>query len=721
MLKFKIIAILLSILAAVSLVADELLLSARVLTAEGKTLAGANVLFPEEEKGAATDYDGYFSIKLNSGPQAVIISYIGFKTFIDTLNISPDMELPLHFFLQREAFEIGGITVLADRDLLPDQAASVSEIRSGEIEHLQASSLGDVLQLLPGRAFQNPGLTAVRQAAIRSSSVEGTADRNEYLGTQVIIDDNRISNNANLQIDTDANSGTVQRTTENSGVDLRQIPADNIESVEIIRGVPSSKYGDLTSGVVKVQTKISPDPLRMKYKTNLQDQELNLNGGIKISSHTVSLNLNAANSARDPRIKDYDYTRLSGQLNHRVSLGKNRLTLTQRFYITRTFDEQGLREGDLMQTERYNRDAIFRWNSQTQWLIQPEHKLNINISLNRNRQNSYAKRLVSVDNTYITDRMTSGVQEGAYVQHYISQLWVKGLAETDQLHADYQGKLQTGNISHQISSGLTLQREGNNGEGRIFDPLLPPSINSAMRSRPRAYSETPDLWLTALYAENRIKGVWGIPWDLQLGLRYDQFGENEPFSRHWGDALQPRANFMLSPTPKSRLRFGYGMTAKSPTLAMLYPNPIYYDLDDINEYNDIDSLRRVIVSTEIYQRHNPHLKASRQKKMELGGDLELGNFGFSLSLYRNQTKDGFIQSDIIPIFRYKYDYPVWPDTSGKSIRDSVWTYYSRYENSASILSEGIEFSLQTRPVLPLSSRLRIEASWNRTETAHAAY
>ena len=30
-------------------------------------------------------------------------------------------------------------------------------------------------------------------------------------------------------------------TTENSGLDMRQIPADNIESVEVIRGIPFIK------------------------------------------------------------------------------------------------------------------------------------------------------------------------------------------------------------------------------------------------------------------------------------------------------------------------------------------------------------------------------------------------------------------------------------------------------------------------------------------------
>ncbi|MDZ7763810.1 MAG: TonB-dependent receptor plug domain-containing protein [Melioribacteraceae bacterium] len=70
------------------------------------------------------------------------------------------------------------------------------------------------------------------------------------LGTQVIIDGVPVSNTANLQ-------AGIGYSTAGSGVDLRLIPAENIESVEIIRGVPSVKYGDLVDGAVIVKSKAS--------------------------------------------------------------------------------------------------------------------------------------------------------------------------------------------------------------------------------------------------------------------------------------------------------------------------------------------------------------------------------------------------------------------------------------------------------------------------------
>src|SRR6056297_1517758 len=116
------------------------------------------------------------------------------------------------------------------------------KISSGEIEHLQATSLGDVLNLVPGiEKSQNPGLSKQSLVGIRSVTVSGTQGLLESFGSTVIVDGNEISSGANAM-----GSGR-------SGVDLRTIPADNIESVEVISGIPSAEYGNFSNGVIKVK------------------------------------------------------------------------------------------------------------------------------------------------------------------------------------------------------------------------------------------------------------------------------------------------------------------------------------------------------------------------------------------------------------------------------------------------------------------------------------
>ncbi|EXY31053.1 tonB-dependent Receptor Plug domain protein, partial [Bacteroides fragilis str. 3397 T10] len=69
-----------------------------------------------------------------------------------------------------------------------------------------------------------------------------------------------------------SNNGTLSQggfsSTAFVGTDLRQISADDIESVEVIRGIPSAEYGDLTSGLVVVHSKIGQTPWQIKGKIN---------------------------------------------------------------------------------------------------------------------------------------------------------------------------------------------------------------------------------------------------------------------------------------------------------------------------------------------------------------------------------------------------------------------------------------------------------------------
>ncbi|MDD5766638.1 MAG: TonB-dependent receptor, partial [Candidatus Marinimicrobia bacterium] len=691
------------------------ILKGHIQDEKGSPLAGANVILKENYAGTAADLNGDFTIRTKPGDYTLEITFIGFEKFREKINLNAGETLTKQVNLKISYFEIGGIIVVAEKELLPSEATTKTRISSGEIEHVQASSLSDVLKLVPGQRFDNPGLQDLKQASIRTSSVDDKySNRNAAFGTQVIVDNVPVSNNANMQIDSKVNSSTAQWTTEKSGIDLRQIPADNIEEIEVIRGIPSAKYGDLSSGIIHVKTKSESVQQRFKYKYNLQNQELNINGGFKIADQFFNYNANYARSTRDIRIEDYGYTRVSGQVSHVAKLFKNLYTVDNRLYMTRTFDEQGLREGDLYQTEKYNRDYIIRYNHQSRFIITPKQKLDISYSMNLDRQNSYVKKLISSDNTYISDRMTEGTQEGHYFQSAISKFWVKGKAWNQYFSAEYSGTMNTWNIGHRLIAGVSYRHEKNNGPGRIFDPNVPPSLSSILRDRPRSYDGLPALKISSGYVEDQIAGKLFVPVELNIGLRYEQYGsETGAFPKNNGAFLNPRFNAIVSPTENSQLRFGYGTTSKAPSLAMLFPNPIYFDLADINRFTG-DSTSLVVVSTYIYDRENKNLKGFQQIKRELSYDQKVGGLGFTLTGYSNTTFNGFASTIIRPIFLYKYDYPNWPDLTGKTISDSVYTTYSVEANSQNTYTRGLEFSVQTNPFTPLKMKLRVEAAYNYT-------
>jgi len=56
-----------------------------------ETLIGVNIIFPEIQVGATTNEYGFYSITLPEGTYKIIISYLGFTTFSETITLSENM------------------------------------------------------------------------------------------------------------------------------------------------------------------------------------------------------------------------------------------------------------------------------------------------------------------------------------------------------------------------------------------------------------------------------------------------------------------------------------------------------------------------------------------------------------------------------------------------------------------------------------------------------
>ena len=57
-------------------------------------------------------------------------------------------------------------------------------------------------------------------------------------------------------------------STMSKGMDMRTISTDNIEKVEIIRGIPSVAYGNVANGAVIIQRKMNVSPLSARFKAD---------------------------------------------------------------------------------------------------------------------------------------------------------------------------------------------------------------------------------------------------------------------------------------------------------------------------------------------------------------------------------------------------------------------------------------------------------------------
>jgi len=695
-------------------------------------IGSATVVVDETQFSAKTQDDGSFIIKgIPAGIYNISVSAAGYgRTILLKIKISAGQTTFQQIYVRRspdegEQFYIGGIEVQAQNELLPEKAATVTSITSGEIEHIQASSLGDALELLPGQKMTNPGLEDVKQIAVRHISTTDEADRNATLGTQILMDGVPLSNNANLQLDTDLNDGSTYRVTVNAGLDLRQIAADNIRSIEVVRGIPPVRFGDLTSGAVIVDTRAGYTPYRAKYKYNPRNNELNLSGGYRWVEDEFGFNVNYARSLRDIRVDGDAYSRISAQLNLLNAFDDDKLQWSNRLYYLQTLDEQQLRSGDLTRTERYNRGFESRLTSDLEYKWSEQKKGSLLLSADLNSQNSYIKRLITRDIGAIGIRMEPGVEEGYFVSVYTSGLRVKGQAWNLFGQGEFENIIMTGSYLHNLLIGMSGRYEFNNGPGRQFDPHYPPRSDANEGDRPRSYSDIPGMNQIALYAEDKVTGHFIRDFLLQAGVRYDIFGaEGISFQKDehlihatHGTYLNPRFNLVYYLTDATQIRAGWGRTAKTPPLSMVYPNPIFFDVVDSMYFDPNNSENRLaIINTYVIPVSNTDLKATTSNKFEASIDQRIAGVGISLTGFSERTSNGFELGGFVPVSLTQYSRPAWPQPEPALARDTLLLNYNIAINSVETRTRGLELAITTRKLPLLNSTLRIDAAWHQTES-----
>lgn len=684
-------------------------LSGSVTNEKDEPLPFANVRLKETNNGTATDTKGKFKIISRAGTFTVEVSFIGYEKVIEKIEIVENRTVEKHYKLKSTSFEIGTIEVVAKSDFLPITPETKTTVTSGEIEHMQASSLNDVLKLTPGVETTNPTLNSVEQASIRYG---------DALGSQIILDGIPVTNNANMQIG-------VGVSTANSGIDLRSIPAENIKEVEIVRGIPSAQYGDLTDGLLIVRTKSVIESPKLKIKYNPQLYEFNLSSGMPLGDWILNANLNIASSERDVRLRGDGYTRVAAQINLERDLEeydwKNML------YFTRSFDEYKEQPGYALRESWYNRDVNIKYSGDYSSYFDSFNKVSAKLSVSYTRQNSYEQSLISRDNIVISDRITEGTQEGKIVfGSYLGKKNIHGDAWNIYADVNYNHKFFIEDFLNGLTAGITYRNDFNKGEGIVFDPHYPPSASVTM-PRLRTYDDIPDYPILSIYAEDKITGTLLKPFTLQAGFRYECYrpdginfkgliGKADFIESKNGSFLNPRVVFSWNLTDNTQLRLGYGVTSKSPPLGMIFAQAKYYDIIDtvsvVNpQYPDSNF---ALVSTFIRQQANPNLKGYTQTKYEVSLDQQFEFFGITITGFSNRTKNMF-ESFGQPMVYYKQSFPNWPDESDSYITRKYLDSYAQYSNNGWQNVNGIEAAISTKRIPVINSVVRVDASYNYSE------
>jgi len=643
------------------------------------------------------------------------------------------------------ALRVEGITVVADPVAKPKTGlGTASVIERTAIRHQTATTLGDVLQLSPGVEFSAPGLGAIEQIALRSTPTTGTtssvlgrsASDLAAFGTLVVVDGIPLSNNGNLQ--TLGNRGELFLTTSaGGGIDLRKVPASTIERVEVIRGIPSVRYGDLTHGAVVVETRTGEFEAEVLGRLSANNHEVSASNGTTFSDgrHATTLFLDWARTKTQPGVSDDAARRLTVQAGHRFIPGSgvdntDRLVFDSRLVFFTLTDDRPENPNVRFNRSSSSKDRGIRLLERIDLELSPETNLHVMGSFSRTYQRSSSSAELIRSALPFTNRTEEGRQEGFFViGPYVADVEVEGVPSTFFGRLEVRHERRGRRWHHDLLGGLELRREWTPGEGVQFDMERPAqsSFNGVEGyDRPRAFDEIPGISSSAVYVEDRLRLAIGDESLLQVqgGVRVDLLHDGRSWFSGLRDVvLAPRINLEWTPVPSVRLRTGFGRLAKLPAISDLYPAPQYYDVVNVNQLTPDPAEQLAVLTTFIRDPENPDLGFSQGTKLEAGFEASVGESFLSVSVFEDRIR-GAVAIRPEPSFLLRDHFQLTDSIIGNGIKpeivlppsssDTVPILIDRPGNYVRQDNVGIEAIVAFQEIRALRTRLHLTGSWVKT-------
>ena len=637
---------------------------------------------------------------------------------------------------------------------------SGSRIDRDAMTHLQPTSFSDLLELLPGNISKTPAMGAANTISLRETGNIGAngavSDNADYaissLGTLFMVDGAPVVGDANLQTvgtQTDASAPDARRDITNRGVDMRTLSTDNIESVEIVRGIPSAEYGNLTSGLVNIRRIKRATPLTARFKADEYSKLFFVGKGLRLgASHVLNLDLGWLDSKVDPRNSLENYKRLTASARAAMSWARDvaiadlnvGVDFTGSFDNAKTDPDLTLLKVDEYKSE-YRRTALTTDLTVTLPFNRLVNIIGVNASLSYQDDRLTRRKQVAPTRASVAPTsMGAGVSEGRFLLgEYIADYVSEGKPLNLFVKAKVQGKLTVGlsEWTHKLGGDFTLSK--NYGRGQVYD--LDKPISAAWTSRPRAYRDIPALDVISFFAEENAK----IPTpagtlDLQAGLRTQQLlNLDKGYDLHGRVYLDPRVNavwHMPDLRPGGHLlrllvAGGYGLTTRMPTIDYLYPQVAYNDFVRLNYYDVNDPAGRSLVSLQTYidDAANPHLRAARNNKWEVRFGAEWRGNRLSVTYFEEKMRSGYRYETVYRPYTYqKFDATgIFPgELTGKpDINALPWHVatvldgFRRVGNGTRIDKRGVEFQINTKRWRALRTALTVTGAWFRSRYSNS--
>ena len=696
-----------------------------VLEAETQApVIGAVVRIGSDYLWTTTDIDGAFSfVNVEKGGWTVEVSCLGYVSLTAELKVTGDVE-GLKYLLYENSLALDEVVVTAQK--AKDGLGTSHNLGRDALNHLQLSNTTDIAALLPGGKTVNPDLTAENAFSLREG---GSKTGNAAFGTAVEVDGVRLGNNASFG--------------EMGGTDTRSVAVENIESIEVITGVPSAEYGDLNSGMVKINTRKGRTPVNVTFSVNPRTYQASVSKGIDLQEDNGVLNLSAewARAVKKLISPYQSYTRTGitlGYTNTFAKVFRFEAGFTGNIGGMDTKDDPDAFTGEFQK----ERDNVFRGNTSLTWMLNRSWVTNlkfdasVNFNDNLFRYHKYE--------SYASNQPAVHAEQAGYFLADRLPLTYFSDQVTDSKELDFAASLKYNwhkrwdDVKSFLKAGVQWKANGNVGQGEYYeDPSL-----AANGYRPRPYTDYPFMHNLSVYAEEHLTlPIARTKLEITAGLRMENvFIKNSLYNNK--TTFSPRFNARWQLTDALAIRGGWGITEKLPSYYILYPKQEYRDIQTYGFSHG--SQTSYIYYTQPYTVvYNPELRWQRNSNSEFAIDAAFADWKISLVGFYNLTKGPYNFLNVYEPYSYDilqkpadFTMPSDPqiivdEQTGmlyiRGAQEEYWTPMdvkvtdrtfaksTKQNNGADVTRAGVELVVEFPEIRPVRTTFRFDAAYTYTK------
>lgn len=688
-------------------------------------LPGASVIINGTYLWSITNQSGEFAIAgVQEGKYNLQISFLGYVPATVPVEVRGNIK-GISIKLKENTLALDDVVITAQAP--KNELNTTLIIGNNALEHLQVSNVSDISALLPGGKTRLPDLTSNNVFSLRDG---GSSAGNAAFGTAIEVDGVRIGNNSSF--------GNL------SGIDTRSITVADIESIEVITGVPSAEYGDLNSGMIKVHRKKGATPWNIQLSINPRTEQVSFYKGFNLGNDKGTINFSGEwTKATQKLTSPYSsYTRRGFAANYSNTFGK-----ALRFDVGMSGNVGGMNTKD--DPDAYSgeftkvRDNVFQANTSLAWLLNKSWITNLKLdaSVYYRDNNSYARTY----NSYASEQpAVHAQQEGYFIADKLPYTYFADqIDDSKELNyaaaLKYEWNRRFKGVNSNLKAGVQWKATGNVGEGEYYrNPSLAPN-----GYRPRPYTAYPFMHNVSIYAEENLTiPVGSTILRLMAGVRWENlFISGTQYNSL--NSLSPRFNARWQLNRNISVRGGWGVTEKLPSFYVLYPRQEYRDIQTFGvSYNNNES-SYIYYSQPYTLLHNENLRWQRNRNAEIGVDIDIAQTKISLVGYFNRTKLPYKYTRTYSPFSYDvlqlpegFTMPANPQINVDSqtgmayIRNGESSYWTPMDvrvtdqtfirstspdNGADILRKGAEMIVDFPEIVPIRTQFRLDAAYTYTK------